>query len=145
MTRKYGTKFTTWDINLIRFGFAAVVMSLGVAVIRLKLRLCSRERNGSSEESTLFEPSTTSITSGTSRPQDKSSNTDVGDSKSRKSELYMPSLRYRDWLYVSCGAILVTFFTPAMNVYALFPLNFCQARTFRYLLLWSSSASCQAS
>ena len=43
ITKHYGVGLTTWDINLVRFGSAAVILGIGVAFTRLVLHLTNTE------------------------------------------------------------------------------------------------------
>ena len=43
ITKHYGVGLTTWDINLVRFGSAAVILGIGVAFTRLVLHLTDTE------------------------------------------------------------------------------------------------------
>lgn len=93
LTRAYGSNLTTWDINLVRFGSAAVILVLGAICGRLGVKAASRLTGTQRSAPTwLCFPSA-------------------------------EAMDRRAWMYVSCGVLLVTFLCPAMSQYALFELE----------------------
>jgi drug/metabolite transporter (DMT)-like permease len=101
LTKQYGARLTVWEINLLRFGFAAVFMQLVSAL--LTLYGCATRKHSASDA-------------------------DI-EKPSRWYSLPLPEMNRIDWLKVSGGVALVTFATPALSSYALFQIALALALT----------------
>ena len=101
LTKQYGVRLTVWEINLLRFGFAAAVMQIAsgacfmVSIVRKVLNITKPNH---------------------------------GDSASWFM-LPLRSMEMSDWLKVSGGVALVTFATPALSNFALFQIALALALT----------------
>ncbi len=106
LTRKYGEGMTTWSINLIRFGFAGVVL-VGISTgMRLKQQ-GSRSSN-------------THNNHGNSMAIDKIDIETESNEQPRWFEL--PTLTRKGWARITTGVGLVTFLCPALSNYSLFQI-----------------------
>jgi drug/metabolite transporter (DMT)-like permease len=101
LTKQYGARLTVWEINLLRFGFAAIIMQLVSALI------------------TLYD-----FAVGKELPSDE----DI-QKPSRWYSLPLQEMNRIDWLKVSGGVTLVTFAAPALSNYALFQIALALALT----------------
>jgi drug/metabolite transporter (DMT)-like permease len=101
LTKQYGVGMTTWEINLIRFGFAAVCLVLLSAAMRIvnRIRLYIR-----------------SADSGGSPTEGKEESSDY------LQWYHLPPMSRKRWLLVSAGVGFVTFLCPALSNYALFQM-----------------------
>ncbi|KAL7546525.1 hypothetical protein ACHAWF_009858 [Thalassiosira exigua] len=96
LTRIYGVGMTTWSINLIRFGFAGVV--LACISIGMRLHLQCRPLKESAE------------------PEREA------DAQARPQWFELPTLTRMGWLQITAGVLFVTFLCPALSNYALFQI-----------------------
>jgi drug/metabolite transporter (DMT)-like permease len=108
LTKQHGTKFTTWEINLVRFGFAGIVMLL--MSLALQLRDWWRMDNSATNDEEQGTPTTPTTTT----PWYK---------------LPQATMSTSAWLHVVTGVLFVTFFTPALSNYALFQIALALALT----------------
>jgi drug/metabolite transporter (DMT)-like permease len=107
---------TTWEINLIRFGFSAacmLVLSLIMHVRQFALLQKNKKKNAESEES--------------STPDEEDNN--KKDNAETWFSLPLHSMTRMAWIKVSMGVALVTFLTPALSNYALFQIALALALT----------------
>jgi drug/metabolite transporter (DMT)-like permease len=110
LTKEHGAGMTTWEINLIRFGFAGIVMLLLSVVLHLrhwvvKQREMKKGICGAVEEE---------------------------DKNNKTSEIWysLPrNMKRKSWLQVCMGVLFVTFFAPALSNYALFQVALALALT----------------
>ncbi len=116
LTKEHGVGMTTWEINLIRFGFSAACMlalSLIMHVRQFGMLRKNKMQGAESEES--------------STPNEED------DKKKDKAEAWfslpLHNMTQMAWLKVSMGVALVTFFTPALSNYALFQIALALALT----------------
>mmetsp|Transcript_242 Transcript_242/g.363 ORF Transcript_242/g.363 Transcript_242/m.363 type:complete len:419 (+) Transcript_242:117-1373(+) len=94
LTKQYGSEMNTWEISLVRFGFAGVVMLL-ISVVMITRDRCIERNNkipANEREKVL---------NWYALPQ---------------------NMTRRAWGKVVIGVSLVTFFTPALSNYALFQI-----------------------
>jgi len=111
LTKQHGVGMTTWGINLIRFGFAGASMAILSSIMHMldkiqKIKKQKQER----------QPSNTDI--------------DITIANSDATTWYkLPSMKYKSWIKVSIGVILVTFLCPALSNYALFQIALALAIT----------------
>ncbi|KAL3776455.1 hypothetical protein HJC23_008440 [Cyclotella cryptica] len=116
-TKKYGVGMTTWSINLIRFGFAGIVLFFVSVVMRLHRR-CSASDNMNKTEDAVLSDATVHVdntgnTVHSSQPM--ASSIDCSDPK----WFELPSLTRQGWLQITMGVALVTFLCPALEKFAL--------------------------
>ena len=114
LTKEHGVGMTTWEINLIRFGFS------GLCMLALSLALHCRYwlmTHGHAQES-----------SDTDSPITNQEGVNV---KKKDEHWYsLPrSMTRKTWLKVIMGVGLVTFLTPALSNYALFQIALALALT----------------
>jgi drug/metabolite transporter (DMT)-like permease len=110
LTKEHGVGMTTWEINLIRFGFAAIVMLLLSVVLHLRHWVVNQME----------------MKKGNCDP------TDEEDKNNKTSQIWysLPrNMKRKSWLQVSMGVLFVTFFTPALSNYALFQIALALALT----------------
>jgi len=124
LTKKHGVGMTTWSINLIRFGFAGVVM-IGISVgMRVRRKFCvpsleqpkskkSIEQRTTShdnvDDTTIGMPKATAVTNKKPSPSPK--------------WFELPSSLSRiGWMQITVGVAFVTFLCPALSNYALFQI-----------------------
>ncbi len=102
LTKQHGGRFTSWAINLIRFGSAGMIMVFVSILMRLlKKQDCTKK----TEEKT-------------------------DDGSQRKSAWYrLPNLDWKGWVKISLGVLFVTFLCPALSNYALFQIALALALT----------------
>ena len=133
LTKEYGVGMTTWEINLIRFGFAGIVMlmiSASFYTRDLLLLLSLSTRTG--------EPSGPNVNNNSDDDENHDDN-DLDIDHAHQivvngkdtNEIRVPwyglpiqssanVMTKRSWLQVIGGVVLVTFATPALSNYALF-------------------------
>ncbi|KAL9179986.1 hypothetical protein ACHAXT_007956, partial [Thalassiosira profunda] len=110
LTKKYGEGMTTWAINLIRFGFAGVVL----LCISVGMRFRRRYALSNVPEGRKPDTSTPAATAAT--PVSASL-------KSTPPRWYeLPALTRMGWLQILAGVAFVTFLCPALSNYALFQI-----------------------
>lgn len=98
LTKKFGVGMTTWEINMIRFGFSGVTMSL----LSLILVLYNQSR-------VAFE---------------KQGPTESGNQASTVPSWYQlpTAMSASSWIHVSLGVVCVSFLFPALINYAMFQI-----------------------
>eukprot|EP00980_Cylindrotheca_fusiformis_P020995 scaffold7987_cov200-Cylindrotheca_fusiformis.AAC.24 len=108
LTKQHGTHFTTWTINLIRFGSSGLLM----ISISCGLSLYYYDQDSSHEDAT---------------------HDDIGDQQQQQSSedkwYRLPRKPTKTWVQVSLGVLFVTFFCPALSNYALFQIPLALALT----------------
>lgn len=138
LTKKYGGSFTTFEINALRFGSAAVIM-VAICVTML----CLSRFDSSESEHEKMVPATTESSFDkvdaaalvtTTAVEDVSllifptaseslSLVEEAEKKDSSSAWYrIPVHTRKQWLLVTCGVLLVTFTCPALSNYALFKI-----------------------
>jgi len=112
LTKQYGVGMTTWSINLIRFGFAGVVLiciSIGMRISGHYSALGSLEsQNEEDNDKTMNRDDDTSTAKNKPSPPPK--------------WYKLPKLSRIGWLQITTGVGLVTFLCPALSNYALFQI-----------------------
>lgn len=132
LTKKYGVGMTIWEINLIRFGFAAICMVACSGTLWIYYSFI---------DATLpLSPSTQPEMADVVKSEQPTSCTQSNDiivanesssfcclkalenSSNISSPWYLLpiSLTAKDWLLVSLGVVFVTFLCPALSTYGLF-------------------------
>ncbi|KAL3759622.1 hypothetical protein ACHAWU_009769 [Discostella pseudostelligera] len=107
LTKKYGVGMTTWSINLIRFGFAGVVLAGMSAGMRLKQRDSS-----AGNKDTKYD-----------NEQTANENGNVAESYDQPPRWFeLPTLSRKGWVKITTGVGLVTFLCPALSNYSLFQI-----------------------
>lgn len=112
LTKQSAKSLNTWEINWIRFGFAAIVM-IAISSVLLVMDVWNNSESQKTEK-------------------------EMNDEKFLESPWYLiPYHRYEmdalSWKYTSAGVLFVTFLTPAMSQYALFRLDLGVALTLNAL------------
>ena len=113
LTKEHGVGMTTWEINLIRFGFAGVVMLLLSVVLHLRHWVVKQREIKKEDKSTCDV-------------------TEEEDANNETSEIWysLPrNMKQKAWLQVCMGVLFVTFFAPALSNYALFQITLALALT----------------
>jgi len=113
ITRQHGVGLTTWEINIVRFGFACVVMlcvSLFLHVWHgtVARSVMPRKQDGLGED---LLGSKSVVTGGLSDQVDK------------VAWYALPRMTRRSWALTSCGVLFVTFLSSALIQFALFIIN----------------------
>jgi len=102
ITKKYGVGMTTWEINLIRFGFAGICML--IMSIFMKTRRRQQQQQG-------FETA------------ESGASTTSADTKKKEEWFDLPPLKsWALWMRISVGVLFVSFFQPALTNYAMFQI-----------------------
>ena len=101
LTKKYGVGMTTFEINLIRFGFAGICMAL------LSFSLWSISNISCTTTSTTTTMMTTMMTTMTMKP----------------AWYLLPDASYSTWRRISFGVVFVSFLQPALTNYAMFQIS----------------------
>jgi len=112
-TKQYGVGMTTWSINLIRFGFAGVVLVCISIVMRIHdhysvLGSMESQNEENDDDSTMNREIDTSMK--TTKPS------------SPPLWYRLPQLSSIGWLQITAGVGLVTFLCPALSNFALFQI-----------------------
>ena len=145
LTKNYGTQFTTWEINLIRFGFAGAMMMFCSVLLQLRDYLISANHNissgkgntntdkghdaeiGQSNPATQIDDSATATINTANNQQDNPS----AQAKQKDVWYKLPrdTMSQSAWMHVVGGVLFVTFITPALSNYALFQIALALALT----------------
>mmetsp|Transcript_54731 Transcript_54731/g.63973 ORF Transcript_54731/g.63973 Transcript_54731/m.63973 type:complete len:1190 (-) Transcript_54731:12-3581(-) len=159
LTKQYGLGMSTWEINLIRIGFAAVVLTFISFFMRLKNWYWYIRKEGAGTSSVTVNGSNNygncegrqsrilNVLSHTQQTLErqhqnghaffKPDNLDEITTTTRtgnKSEWYcLPQMPLRQWIIVSIGVVFVTFLCPALTNYALFEICISLAVTLNSL------------
>lgn len=116
LTKQHGWNFTTWGINLIRFGSSGMLM----AILSVSLSL-HYERNKSENESHDHETEVLGQEPGS---------TTSNKQRERREEWYqLPNKSRQSWAKVCLGVVFVTYLCPALSNYALFQIPLAYALT----------------
>lgn len=103
LTKQHGWNFTTWGINLIRFGCSGLLMAIVSVILSLYKYQCASKKSG---------------------------NDDGAETTKKEREWYqLPSKTTRMWAQVCVGVVFVTFLCPALSNYALFQIPLAYALT----------------
>ena len=121
LTKLYGLPLGSLEINLVRFGSAAIMLDISLATIALVIMFCTRRPAVIRME----EPSIMSLTEETAslRLSRAVSGTAPRSWRSLPSWLQVPRMPPSDWALVAFGAILCTFITPVLSTTALFKID----------------------
>jgi drug/metabolite transporter (DMT)-like permease len=128
LIKQYGEGMTVWEINLIRFGFAGLVMlvlSLSIVVyVRARLRILRQPG---------IEPADQTILRSIDNGADDDGAIEKGGDKDQQPTAWyalpMNEMTRSSWAHVSGGVLLVTFLTPTLSNYALFEIAIALALT----------------
>ncbi len=101
LTKRFGSRMNTWEINLIRFGSSGTILALISIFSYCFLRY---EKLENAETPTYSEK--------TIRPW-----------------YWLPFMSWIDWAKICCGVLFVTFLTPALSNYAIFKISLALAFT----------------
>lgn len=118
LTKEHGVGMTTWEINLIRFGFSAACMLALSLIMHARHFVVVRGHERQTEE------------------DEESSTLDDDDDDDNKKKYTLETwyslprnMTRKAWLKVVMGVALVTFLTPALSNYALFQIALALALT----------------
>lgn len=134
LTKQYGIGMTTWSINLIRFGFAGIVL----LCISLSMRV--HKKCYVPTPMTAFEDTAVSATARIddndstlheSMSNEKTTTTTIKQNDIIPKWFELPSLTTKGWLQITLGVAFVTFLCPALEKFALMQiaLGLCAALT----------------
>lgn len=115
LTKQHGVGMTTWTINLLRFGFAGIILFLVSLAMRWYGYCCASRVDGHESKA----PETTLHI-------DQSCNTVSAPTQQqcmRPLWYQLPSLKLKGWLQITSGVGLVTFLCPAFEKFALFQIT----------------------
>jgi len=119
LTKQYGVGMTTWSINLIRFGFAGVVL----ICISIGMRIHGHYSSSLLIELGSIEPKNQEDNDKTMNRDNDTSSMDINKLPSPPPKWYkLPKLSRIGWLQITAGVALVTFLCPALSNYALFQI-----------------------
>lgn len=128
LTKRHGSGMTTWEINLIRMGFAGVSMLAISGFLRLRDYMAWRARSARRKSRPAG--------AGKNRYFDQEWSSDDGlESLEHYNvpDVYawyrMPTMSVRPWVVVSVGVLFVSFLSPALSNYALFEIAIALAVT----------------
>jgi drug/metabolite transporter (DMT)-like permease len=125
LTKQHGVGMTTWTINLLRFGFAGIILLL----VSFAMRLHRCYRSSRAEEHSQQTKSENKDTE-TTLHIDESCNTLTSPPQQqlpRPLWYQLPSLKMKGWLQITAGVALVTFLCPAFDKFALFQITLALA------------------
>eukprot|EP01031_Cornospumella_fuschlensis_P024846 gene24846-30022_t len=142
ITKMYGTRMSTWEINLLRFGFAAVVMGFCCIFVNAYV-FYSASRSVESEykvvEMTLspifaandIEKPSNLTSSSTQMSENSPSSASVDTATAWYVFPQSGDMTAAQWGSVCLGIMFVTFLCPALSNYSLFqiPLGLCLTLT----------------
>jgi len=143
LTKKYGVGLSTWEINLVRLGFAAVFMLVVSVCMRLRevfVEHLKRIQKRSRKSVTIVDGRSSSSSGGNGGGANSSyssrfslsgaGSTFLSDSIGGGGPWYrMPRMKLQSWFIVSMGVLFVTFLTPALSNYAVIELSLALAVT----------------
>lgn len=123
LTKDYGQHMTTWEINLIRFGFAGIFMILCSLVFSARdwLLVDSGRRKPSNNRMVGSDQTSDN------RAEECANRFTVPEELWYK--LPLQTMTKNAWIHVAFGVLFVTFFTPALSNYALFQIALALALT----------------
>jgi drug/metabolite transporter (DMT)-like permease len=127
LIKQYGEGMTVWEINLIRFGFAGLVM----LVLSLSIVVCVRARIIILRQPGGIEPADQTIGSIENGDDDDATEKECDKDQQRTAWYALPmnEMTRSSWAHVSGGVLLVTFLTPTLSNYALFEIAIALALT----------------
>jgi drug/metabolite transporter (DMT)-like permease len=121
ITKQYGVEMTTWSINLIRFGFAGVILLFMSIGMRIHRRYRSNSHHESDKATKIgTDAKDDSVVNGNNNATKDEPTTKVQQSTPLWFEL--PTLTPRGWLQITLGVAFVTFLCPALEKFALFQI-----------------------
>ena len=121
LTKKYGLGMTTWSINLIRFGFA------GVMLLFISISMRSHQHCLSSSKQHRHSNSDTENCVSMFHINNNCTTSEKASMKSLQKPLRpqwykLPPLTVKGWLQITSGVALVTFLQPALTNFAIFQI-----------------------
>ena len=138
LTKEHGVGMTVWEINMIRFGFAGVVMlfvSIPLSTWDFWTARRSRQRHvedSKNSENEVAEAVVEIDGMDNSCPTEKgveSNDTASDESATPWYALPVHTMSRSAWRNVAGGVVLVTFLTPSLSNYALFEIALALALT----------------
>ena len=122
LTKQYGSDLTTFDINLIRFGFAAITLCLTSASLTAAARYnCHLLQNSDPTHNiSTFKDQQQDPDHQESSRNEGSDDRSHGSNESQTPVWYkLPNMSRKNYLHISIGVVFVTFLCPALSIYAL--------------------------
>ena len=138
LTKEHGSKFSTWEINLVRFGFAGVVMIVCSILLQVRDYIQPNDDKKDPGGNELPPPGTTADRDeerGTGAVDTSTADVSTSTSPTPHAEdaawykLPLDTMTRSSWLHVCLGVLFVTFVTPALSNYALFQIALALALT----------------
>lgn len=135
LTKKYGVGMTIWEINLLRFGFAAICMAIFSSALWLFYSYTNKNvpmppsnQAGKEVESAVDseQPNGAQTHSNHTMIENESASSSCTQdpeitSKDLSSWYLLPNhMTGKNWFLVSLGVVFVTFLCPALSTYGLF-------------------------
>ena len=134
LTKQYGIGMTTWSINLIRFGFAGIVLLCISLCMRLHKKYLAPIAPMKTYEDTAVSATAHIDDNGNTLHESMSNETTtITTTKNNITPKWfeLPSLTKKGWLQITLGVAFVTFLCPALEKFALMQiaLGLCAALT----------------
>lgn len=118
LTRLYGTGMTTWEICLIRFGFAGISMLLVSTMLTTFIPIWKNLQSRKTKATTMADTTSPIVESMESDTEsEEKENDDVSPWYRMPNDITKSSL-----IRVSIGVMFVSFFQPALTNYAIFQI-----------------------
>jgi len=119
LTKNYGSGMTSWEINLIRFGFSGVCMVfLSLMLISFDfLAISYKIRKEKPKEDLEEHMKNEEVTEAGIEPGSQTEQSKISEASSW---YRLPHMSKKRWVLVSLGVVFVTFLCPALSNYALF-------------------------
>ena len=138
LTKQHGAGMTTWEINLVRFGFASVSCVALSLALNLRDRISAapiihgRERSGGGGANisiTAIKASDEVLVAECGKGENEARPPPVSESEGWRPWYSLPDMGRHSWAKVSAGVLFVTFLCPALSNYALFEIALALALT----------------
>ena len=133
LTKEYGSKFSSWEINLVRFGFAGVVMMSFSVLLQVRDLIQQYRRDNSYRKGNKTTTADTPTVVRDEEYQGRDSDTASAILTNTEDDLWyklpFASMTRSGWFHVCLGVLFVTFVTPALSNYALFEIALALALT----------------
>lgn len=136
LTKQHGVGMTTWTINLIRFGFAGMILFSISCSMRVHRKYCSTaeeqclqiKNENRDTEATAHMDDSTRVEEQSQRTKDVNrEETDTNITCQSCKWYLLPPLHLKGWLQITAGVALVTFLCPAFEKFALFQITLALA------------------
>jgi len=125
LTKRFGKTFNTFEINTLRFGFAAVCMGVAFAGAHAYVWL-KAEAKADTKVAAYSEVNEAEAEAGAGAGAGEGAKAGAGEEAGAGAGaawFRMPSMTRRAWALCTLGVCLVTFLCPALSNYALFKIR----------------------